>query len=216
MCVALRPLISILRCAVLPCALEHSSARLIAVQGLRQFGRLPALAEIDTHRPLSTLVLCTDAPEFGCSLLVSRGTSDELDALLCSARYHGGLLPSDTSKVRSFVGSRPWRVVLSYHINELEACAILIALRWYTNHRDGGRRVIILGDSAVALDVLATGRSSVSPMMRYARHICAVLLERGLDLALIHVPTEVNPADTPSRSLFRAGHVVWPPQVRSR
>lgn len=57
LCVARRSLLSLLRCAVLPCALDVPSARTASGRELRQFGRLSALACINTHRPIDTLIL---------------------------------------------------------------------------------------------------------------------------------------------------------------
>lgn len=216
LCIARRPLLSLLRCAVLPCALTVASARLTTEKELRHFGCLAKFAEIHTHRPLSTLIMCTDASHWGGALVVSRASCAAIRDFLDQARYFGGVLPPVADRVREFVSSRPWRVVLSYpwrhetHINELEAAAILIAVRWFATQQPCCRRVLLLSDSAVFLGVLATGRSSASPMMRYARHVGAVLLAHDLDLNLVHVPTDSNPADAPSRSHYPTGHVVWP------
>lgn len=160
-----RPLLSLLRLAVLPCALTSPTARTASVRELRQFGRLADLAVIDTYRPLSTIVFNTDASEHGGVLLVSRATSNERYTLLIHSRYNGGHLHSDTAPVRAFVKARPWRVLLSYaserpaHINELEAAAILVALRWFLSNHAKHTRVVLLSDSGVFLGVLATGRS---------------------------------------------------------
>lgn len=111
---------------------------------------------------------------------------------------------------------RRWRTKLSYpwryhaHINELEAATVLIALRWFVIAHGGGCRVVLLSDSAVFLGVLETGRSSHTSVMRYARHVGAILLTHDIDLLLINVPTDVNPADGPSRTLLRPRHVFWP------
>lgn len=216
LCIARRPLLSLLHCSVLPCALIVPSARLTAARELMKFGRLASLVSIDTHRPLSTLVLCTDASPSGGSLVTTRATTCDIEALLERARYNGGALHTCSDAVREFVSTRAWRVVLSYpwarqaHINELEASAILTALRWFALHERLHQRVVLLSDSALVLGALATGRSSALSMLRYTRHIGAFLLARGIDLILVHVPTDVNPADAPSRTLFREGHVLWP------
>lgn len=82
-------------------------------------------------------------------------------------------------------------------------------------HQPNHRKVLLLSDSFVTLGTLATGRSSTSVMIRYARHIGAVLLAHGIDLLLGHVPTDANPADGPSRAIYPRGYVVWPPSLRS-
>lgn len=165
---------------------------------------------------MSTLVLNTDASESGGALMVTRATTAELDHLLISQRYNGGALHSEFTVVRCFVQSRPWRVALSYrwmysdHINNLEAASIAIGMRWYATHRPGHVRVVLLTDSAVTMGVLAKGRSSRPSLMRYARHIAAILLAFDIDLLTVHVPTDLNPSDGPSRQVTRMGHVVRP------
>lgn len=219
--VARRPLLSLFRCAVLPCAVDVPSARRTPAREIRQFGLLARLAFIDTHRKMSTLVLCTDASEHGGSLVVSRASRDEIDSLLSKAWYNGGELPRDANEVRHFVNRRPWRVILSYrwafpeHINLLEAAAVLVAYRWYASNQPNNMHVLLLPDSFVVLGTLATGRSSSCGLMRYARHIAAVLLARGIDLITVHVPTDCNPADGPSRALYPTGYIEWPSALAS-
>lgn len=65
MCCVRRPLLSLLRCAVLPWAITLHSARISSAQELRQFGKLATLATIDIYRPLSTIILNADASEMG-------------------------------------------------------------------------------------------------------------------------------------------------------
>lgn len=211
MCVSRHPLLSLLRCAVLPSALSKSSVRAASARELRQFGRLAELAEIDTYRPISKIFLNTDASERGGAVVTSRATCNEIDALLTSNRYNGGLLHRYATAVRNFVKARPWRVVIPLtwthdaHIHELEAAAVLLAVRWFANHHRGNARFLILSDSAMFLGVLTVGRSSSSGLMRYARYVAAIALARNIDLLLAHVPTDINPADRLSRVFVPPG-----------
>lgn len=198
MCVARRPLMSLLSCSVLPMALTSRSVRRIAAREMRQFGRLAPLAFINTYRRVHSVILNTDASEFAGAVLSSHTTSDDITVLLGAARYNGGEFHPDSTMVRAFVKERPWRVAISHpwareaHIKILEAAAILLAVRWMVQTYGGGYRVVLLSDSAVFLGVLATGRSLRPTMMRYAMHVSAVLLAYDVELILVHVLTDAS------------------------
>lgn len=103
---------------------------------------------------------------------------------------------------------RPWRDHQA-HVNELEADAIFLAVRWTSQAHGGGYHVVLSYDSGFFLGVLATGRSSRSAMMRYARHISAILLAFHIELVLVHFRTDANPADGQSRNIVAPGFIVW-------
>ena len=64
-----------------------------------------------------------------------------------------------------------------------------------------GRRVLILIDSMAALGVVSKGRSSCSALLRLSRQICAVALAFSIYPVVRYIPSEVNPADGPSRGV---------------
>lgn len=91
------------------------------------------------------------------------------------------------------------------HINVLELRAALLALHWVLSHPSAmGGRVYLLLDSAVALFSLWKGRSRSPSLLLILRKISALLLAGGLSLLCGWVPSAVNPADAPSRSLGAA------------
>jgi hypothetical protein len=98
--------------------------------------------------------------------------------------------------------SRAWNDV--EHINVLELRAVLLAAHWVVSHPSAvSRRVLLLVDSTVALYALWKGRSSSYPLLAVLRKISALLLVGGLTLLAGWIPSEVNPADAPSRHLSR-------------
>jgi hypothetical protein len=54
-------------------------------------------------------------------------------------------------------------------------------------------------DSTVAFFSLWKGRSSSAPLLLILRQIAALLLASGLSLCVGWLPSEINPADKPSR-----------------
>jgi hypothetical protein len=100
----------------------------------------------------------------------------------------------------STIISRPWRD--AEHINALELRAVLLAAHWVLSHPSAvSRRVLLLVDSTVALYAVWKGRSSSYPLLAVLRKINALLLAGDLTLLTGWLPSEVNPADAPSRLL---------------
>ena len=63
-----------------------------------------------------------------------------------------------------------------------------------------GCRHLILSDSMSVVLALSKGRSSTRPMNRICRQIAALEFITGMQLSVRWVPSEVNPADQPSRA----------------
>lgn len=107
----------------------------------------------------------------------------------------------------SVIVSAPWRYPEHdntlhdpEHINILEAKAVSTALRWATSCRHSfGSRLLVWSDSFVVCSALRKGRSSSFPMLRNLRSIMALLFAHDVLLYCNWIPTEVNPADEPSR-----------------
>lgn len=98
----------------------------------------------------------------------------------------------------STIISKPWRD--AEHINALELRVVLLAIHWILSHSSAlHHRVYLLVDSTVAFFSLWKGRSSSAPLLRILRQISALLLASGLSLCVGWLPSEVNPADKPSR-----------------
>ena len=110
---------------------------------------------------------------------------------------------------RSFyddVSDAPWSTIVSKawrdpeHINALELRAVLLAVHWVLSFPSSlTRRVFLLVDSTVAFFSLWKGRSSSPQLLLILRKIGALLLASGVTLLPGWVPSEVNPADNPSR-----------------
>ena len=108
------------------------------------------------------------------------------------------------------VPPRRWQTIIAFrdtvpgyphaHINVRELRAVGIAVRWAVSSPAAiGSRLIVLGDSLVALGALRKGRSSSFQLQIALRPITALLLAANVVLHLAYIPTELNPADAPSR-----------------
>ena len=86
------------------------------------------------------------------------------------------------------------------HINKYELRAALTAVRWraQSSHRLCSK-FFHLVDSAVAMGVISSARSSSFDFSFVTDKINALILAAGLRMILVHVGTKDNPADEPSR-----------------
>lgn len=106
----------------------------------------------------------------------------------------------------SFIG-KGWHKVDSAKWDRVEPIPILEgrSLVWLMQHlarskKNLGRKHLVLSDSMSATLALAKGRSSKGAMNRICRQIAAIELMSGMQLIVRWIPSEVNPADLPSRS----------------
>jgi hypothetical protein len=104
------------------------------------------------------------------------------------------------------VVSSPWRadVTLPWrtpsHINSLEMHAALLAVHRVASYRAPlDSRVYLLLDNTACLFALLKGRSSSVELLLPLRKVAAVALAAGLVLMPAWLPSELNPADAPSR-----------------
>ena len=89
-----------------------------------------------------------------------------------------------------------WKV----HSSILEAQALLLAVKWVLRTpRHFGRRVVILVDAKAVLGAASKGRTSSPAIRGILRRINSLLLASNCLLRLVHIPSEDNPADRPSR-----------------
>ena len=92
------------------------------------------------------------------------------------------------------------------HINVKETRVVGYGLNYALRRAcalDG--RVVVLVDSAVALNALAKGRSSSFPLLRAVRRVSALLLATGVRPFYRFVESEANAADLPSRRCLPRG-----------
>merc|ERR1712194_709652 len=121
------------------------------------------------------------------------------------------------------MGSRPWQTVSSgawdrlEHIVTLEGRALVHALRHLLRHSSfRGHRALVLSGSLVCVCSIMKGRYSRPGLARVCRQWCALVLAGDLRVAWRWVPSEVNPADEPSRRSVPIG--IWQdgPRVQDR
>lgn len=94
--------------------------------------------------------------------------------------------------------SRRWS--FSEHINVLEARALSTALVWSLSRPSCfGKKILFLVDSQVVVAAASKGRSSSHALLRRLRVNSALLLASGSRMAIRWIPTNLNPADAPSR-----------------
>ena len=115
-----------------------------------------------------------------------------------SASFYDTFYASVAAAPWSTIISTPWRVV--EHINALELRAALLSLHWLLSFPSShSSRVFLLVDSMVTYFTLWKGRSSSARLLLILRKISALLLASGVSLLTGWLPSEVNPADAPSR-----------------
>lgn len=117
-----------------------------------------------------------------------------------------GVVASDFSGCVGFPTEVRWSTIVSSrwrfpgeHINSLELRSLLLAVRWVLSHKVVDCRVLMFSDSRVVVDAVRKGRSSSFALLRVMRSLSALLLVSGLRLELSWIPSELNPADGPSR-----------------
>ena len=112
---------------------------------------------------------------------------------------------------------KPWRVVnrsrwknkeASMPVLESRSClhAVKHVVRTSRSH---GKHIVILGDSLTVGAVMSRWRASTDAreLLRVSRGIAAHLLATNITLHYRWIPSEWNPADGPSRSLFAASRL---------
>ena len=145
--------------------------------------------------PHFSRLICTDASQWGqgiCIAVPPRRRSPHL------------LLPDLVLLRRAHwvaIVSSPWRYPGSEHVNVLELRAIITAVRLVASSpHAAGSLLTVYCDSQVVVGAIRTGRSSSPRLNRLLRALAALLLSTDVRLLVVWVPTDQNPADTPSRA----------------
>ena len=100
------------------------------------------------------------------------------------------------------------------HINEKEAGALVLAIRWAArSRRTRCCRLVVQSDSAAAVCAMRKGRSSRPGMRRQCRKIAALTLAHRITVEYRWVATDRNMADQPSRGSTAPGPCESTPRV---
>ena len=88
------------------------------------------------------------------------------------------------------------------HSGSLEATGVELGLQWILrSSARHGRRTLLLIDARAVLGAVAKGRSSARTIRRNLMRIAALVLAGDLLVHVAYIPSEDNPADTPSRGV---------------
>ena len=186
------------------------------------------LVRSDLSRPVSEHLIQTDACDTGAAVVYTNTVAHAALRQEC-ARPRRTLRPPEApierwstaadlaARFTASVDPADWRVavrcaysaesrVRSAHINEKEAGALVLAVRWAARSRMTRRcRIVVQSDSAAAVCALRKGRSSRPGMRRQCRKIAALTLAHGITAEFRWVATDRNMADQPSRGLAAPG-----------
>jgi hypothetical protein len=135
---------------------------------------------------------------FFCGVIVNP-ESDRVSQYQATINTSLGLSPGTNTHWSTIVSS-PWTKG-EEHINSYELRSATTAIRWALSFPQSvpHRRLLLVSDSQVAVGCLTKGRSSSHILLRRLRTISSLLLSSGLRLFCRWIPTEINPADEPSR-----------------
>ena len=217
-----RPLLSVLSAASFAFASslgrEASEVPEDVLQDLRLLYDLAPLLCFSLKAPRCASLLCSDACLTG-GAAVSLNVGPEHWDLIFSLRVKKGWY----SRLSAFEGEeapnlifddallpffldRRWQcnIYRSWEkpdiIDALEGHALLLGLRWLlSNPLNHGTRVLVFTDSTALLGAVVKGRSSSLRLNNVCRRIAAMVGASGCCLSFLWVPSDLNPADGPSR-----------------
>ena len=90
------------------------------------------------------------------------------------------------------------------HSGSLETTAVILSLRWLLRKASRhSRRTLLLIDAQAVVGAVAKGRSSAPSIKHGVMRVAALLLAGDLQPYYGYIPSEENPADTPSRGVWR-------------
>jgi len=167
---------------------ERSRNRIFAIwpsveNELRTIMDLAPLLFTSLSDPWFHRAIATDASEWGQGVVATDMPSD----------FHN----FSSSKWTTIIAS-PW--TREEHINILEVRSVYTAVRWVLSSLNCiRRRIYILCDSQVTVGCISKGRSSSNSLLPRLRQLASVVLASGVRLYLHWIPSELNPADGPSR-----------------
>jgi hypothetical protein len=151
-------------------------------------------------------VIATDASETGQGV-VSAWVDPSVVVETAGAKIpHITDEDSRPTSIDPALASANWRVIVASqwqqpeHINSLELRAVSTAVRWaLSSPMSIHKRLLILSDSLVTVYSVTKGRSSSRLLLPRLRQLASLVLASGIRLYVRWIPTELNPADEPSR-----------------
>lgn len=179
-------------------------------------------AVVHTARPIWSTVIAIDASEEAGAAVYTKVSAEEAQNLVEHAvfvkkpqgRQQIPLVKRSfhDQHITNFVQERAWTTAFFHkwrraeHINYLETRAAVLATEWAVSHHIVNHIVIILSDSTAPLGALTKGRSSSPGMLLPCRKLGALCVAHNIQLMFLHVRSEHNPADEPSRPSGRPGY----------
>ncbi len=185
----------------------------------RRLIHLAPLLDVDLATPFADIVFATDASMTGGAVVSTPvSVKDQMMLLRYSQRkgwssWQDLEHPSPTPKmfcsneVKELVSASQWKVELSVRwkfeepcIVILEAQALVLALKIITSRPElHAKRIAFFVDSTSLLGAVAKGRSSSRRLNRIFQKISSLLIVANVRPIWLWIPSEYNPADTPSR-----------------
>ena len=213
----------------------HRAARLwaSALRELRQAVALLPLVRSDLGRPVSPLVVQSDACESGGAVVYTTEVPHD-DLRRECRRPHRRQPPAgaeDRWSVQQDLAAAfdaptdpaSWHVAVRRsfpaggHINEKELAAVVDGVRWAARGPRGrGCRLVVEADSAVAVGIVRKGRSSRPRLRRSCLRLAAITLAERITVEARWVSTSKNMADQPSRGGRAPGPCLPVAEVRPR
>jgi hypothetical protein len=170
----------------------------VQINGLIRYRREPNDTRLESY---STAMDTYYLVQPSVSLLRSDIESELVQMNRDSIRYTQ-LISSPTVHWHTLISSK-WK--WEQHINTLELQSIIIALkRLLSSPAVSQHRIMLLCDSTVVAYALTKGRSSAVSLARGMKKIAALLLSSGCRMGVAWIPTQINPADKPSRAIVPA------------
>ena len=187
------------------------------------------LIRSDLSRPVATELLQTDACDTGAAVVYTATVDHSALRQECMRPRRGMRTPEEYERdpwsaaadlgpaFPTSVTPADWHVAVRYaypatsrvrqaHINEKEAGALVLAVRWAARSRRTRRcRLVVQSDSAAAVCAMRKGRSSKRGMRRQCRRLAALTLAHAITAEFRWVATDRNMADRPSRGSARPG-----------
>lgn len=222
-----RPIFAILRYSYIFIQEMQGRSHQLWPAVINELYMLVALAPLmyaDLTTPLLDILPASDASSLGNGVVLGHTTAEGIQALYPLAVYNAkqhvtddnqnGLLHPTTAQREVILNaqfatviSHTWRYT-SPHINELELQSVLSMLKHLVSRpRTLHSSILHLIDNQPAFSCLRKGRSSSVRLLPVLKKISAHLLAHDITLLSVWVPTEINPADRPSRYHRDAIHI---------